>query len=82
MSKPTPETDAALLYSDCMWGCGHEFRLISDPEKFVVVGNEGIVVLAEFARQLESQRDEARAQLAAALEEIAHLQSLPKLSGA
>lgn len=59
--RPTPETDAALLNSDCTYNCGHGFY---KDAKQVAWGNEGIVVLADFARKLERERDEAREDLA------------------
>ena len=77
----TRDTDNNLLESDCTWGCNHRFSLIRERQydengkclacgPDVAFGNEGLVVLAEFTRKLERERDELReenAQLRAAL---------------
>ncbi len=61
-SMNTPETEAALLVSSCTWGCGHDYAMLADSthSKDIAHGNEGVVVLAEFARKLERERNEAR----------------------
>ena len=75
----TPRTDSALLSSDCACNCGHTFKLISE-EKYdqgkcvytgpdIANGNDGVVVLADFARTLETE-------LAAAKAEAAHYMSV------
>ena len=75
----TPRTDAALLSSDCACNCGHTFKLLIE-EKYdqgkcvctgpdIAHGNDGVVVLADFARTLETE-------LAAAKEEAAHYMSV------
>jgi hypothetical protein len=83
MSTPTPRTDAALLSSDCAYNCGHSFKLLI-LEKYdrgqcvytgpdIAHGNDGVVVLAEFARALERELTAERARLrglAAAQREI------------
>lgn len=61
----TPRTDAALLSSDCACNCGHTFKLLSE-EKYdqgkcvytgpdIANGNDNVVVLADFARTLETE---------------------------
>ncbi len=75
----TPRTDAALLSSDCACNCGHTFKLLSE-EKYdqgkcvytgpdIANGNDNVVVLADFARELETE-------LAAAQQEAAHYMSV------
>ena len=70
----TPRTDSALLSSDCACNCGHTFKLISE-EKYdqgkcvytgpdIANGNDGVVVLADFARTLETELAEAKAEAA------------------
>ena len=68
----TPRTDAALLSSDCAWNCGHTFKLLIE-EKYdqgkcvctgpdIEWGNAGVVVLADFARTLETELAAAKAE--------------------
>ena len=68
----TPRTDAALLSSDCAWNCGHTFKLLIE-EKYdqgkcvctgpdIEWGNAGVVVLADFARTLETELAAAQAE--------------------
>lgn len=70
----TPRTDAALLSSDCAYNCGHTFKLLSE-EKYdqgkcvytgpdIANGNDNVVVLADFARELETELARLRAELA------------------
>jgi hypothetical protein len=74
----TPRTDSELLLSDCTWGCGHSFSYIRDliynesgkcvgsGEEFLH-GNEGVVVPADFARDLERENARLRIALADAI---------------
>jgi hypothetical protein len=71
--QPTPRTDAALLNSDCACNCGHNFKLLIlekyDQGKCVYTGpdfahgNDGVVVLADFARTLEHELTLLRAEV-------------------
>jgi hypothetical protein len=72
----TPRTDAALLTSDCAYNCGHTFKLLIE-EKYdqgkcvstgpdIAWGNAGVVVLADFARQLETELARLRAEVSEA----------------
>ena len=70
MSTQTPRTERELLSSDCAYNCGHSFNYLRcdkyengkcisvGPE--VAHGNDGIVVLADFARQLEKENARLR----------------------
>jgi hypothetical protein len=79
---PTPRTDAALLSSDCACNCGHTFKLLveekHDQGKCVYTGpdiangNDGVVVLADFARTLERELAAAKAELAIAENWVEH----------
>ena len=54
----TPRTEKELLSSDCTFNCGHSFRHLRDSSgPDIANGNEGVVVLADFARQLERELD-------------------------
>ena len=79
----TPRTDAALLSSDCAWNCGHTFKLLIE-EKYdqgkcvctgpdIAWGNAGVVVLANFARQLETELTAARSERDLAITRVASI---------
>jgi hypothetical protein len=62
MKTETPRTDSELLSSDCTYNCGHSFMLMSTGQE-VAFGNDGVVVLAEFARRLERENIQLRESL-------------------
>jgi|APGre2960657404_1045060.scaffolds.fasta_scaffold96495_2 hypothetical protein len=62
MKTETPQTDSELLNSDCTYNCGHSFMLMSTGQE-VAFGNEGVVVLAKFARRLELENIQLRKTL-------------------
>jgi hypothetical protein len=69
---PTQRTDAALLSSDCACNCGHTFKLLVEEKHDqgkcvhtgpdIANGNDGVVVLADFARTLERELAAARSE--------------------
>jgi hypothetical protein len=65
MNGDTPRTNAQLLSSDCAYNCGHYFSLrraqkwvngkCVESRENVAHGNDGVVVLADFAFKLERE---------------------------
>jgi hypothetical protein len=73
MNDDTPRTNAQLLSSDCAYNCGHHFSLrraqkwvngkCVESRENVAHGNDDVVVLADFARELERENAYLRSRL-------------------
>jgi hypothetical protein len=63
MNGDTPRTNAQLLSSDCACNCGHYFSLRESGED-IAHGNDDVVVLADFARELERDARKYKDELA------------------
>jgi hypothetical protein len=73
MNDDTPRTNAQLLSSDCAYNCGHYFSLRAqkwvngkcvESRENVAHGNDDVVVLADFARELERDARKYKDELA------------------